>query len=215
MKPRVTALFAGYARHRFAWLFATLLVTLPVAPLVSPLARVSPVELLLAANLFAAIASATRNRWFRALVALGCLSLAARALALFELPLLLRASEAFWLMTAILALAATARRALLDREVDSEHIFAALDAYLLVGLIFGVGYSMLDQVWPASFGSTSAFDLDVGSGIYFSFITLATLGYGDIVPLTGPARGLVIVEAVAGQMYIAVLVARLVSAYRR
>src|SRR5262249_49958769 len=138
-------------RHRFAWLFATLLATLPVAPLISPQTRFNPVELLLAVNLFAAIASAARDRWFRGLFALGGLYLAVRTLALFEIPVLLRASEAFWLVTAILALAATARRALLDREVDSEHIFAALDAYLLVGLIFGVGYSMLDQVQPASF----------------------------------------------------------------
>ena len=215
MRQRVLGFIGAYRRHRFAWLFVTLLVTLPVGPLVSPLTRFNPLEILLALSLFAAIASATRDRWFRGLLALGGFYLSARTLALFEIPVLLRASEAFWLVTAILATAATARRALLDEEVDSEHIFAALDAYLLVGLIFGVGYSMLDQVWPASFGSTSAYDLDVGRGIYFSFVTLATLGYGDIVPLTGAARGLVIVEAVAGQMYMAVLVARLVSAYRK
>jgi hypothetical protein len=78
-----------------------------------------------------------------------------------------------------------------------------------------VGYAMLDQVWPASFGSTATGDLDVAHGIYFSFVTLATLGYGDVVPLTDAARGLAIVEAVAGQMYMAVLVARLVTLYRR
>jgi hypothetical protein len=214
MRQRVSALIGAYRRHRFGWLFATLLVTLPVGPLISPLTRFNLLELLLALNLFAAIASAARNRWFRGLLALGGFYLTARTLALFDVPVLLRASEAFWLVAAILATAATARRALLDEAVDSEHIFAALDAYLLVGLIFGVGYSMLEQIAPVSFGSPSAADLDVGSGIYFSFVTLATLGYGDIVPVTGAARGLAVVEAVAGQMYMAVLVARLVTAYR-
>ena len=50
--------------------------------------------------------------------------------------------------------------------------------------------------------------------VYFSFVTLATLGYGDIVPLTATARGLAVIEAIGGQLYIAVLVARLVSLRR-
>ena len=51
--------------------------------------------------------------------------------------------------------------------------------------------------------------------MYFSFVTLATLGYGDIVPRTDVARGLAIVEGVGGQLFLAVLVARLVSLYSR
>jgi len=50
-------------------------------------------------------------------------------------------------------------------------------------------------------------------GIYFSFVTLATLGYGDLVPNSDLTRGLAVLEAVAGQLYVAVIVARLVGAY--
>ena len=53
------------------------------------------------------------------------------------------------------------------------------------------------------------------SAIYFSFVTLATLGYGDIVPRTDVARGFAIVEGVGGQLFLAVLIARLVSLYAR
>ena len=53
----------------------------------------------------------------------------------------------------------------------------------------------------------------LANGIYFSFVTLATLGYGDVVPQTEIARGLAILEAVSGQLYLAVMVARLVSLY--
>jgi voltage-gated potassium channel Kch len=53
------------------------------------------------------------------------------------------------------------------------------------------------------------------SAIYFSFVTLATLGYGDIVPRSDLARGLAIVEGVGGQLFLAVMVARLVSLYGR
>ena len=97
----------------------------------------------------------------------------------------------------------------------AEHIFAALDAYLLAGLIFAVCYWLLDQTWPASFGVASASDLDLAHAIYFSFVTIATLGYGDIVPASDATRGLAILEAVSGQMYLTVLVARLVSLYSK
>jgi voltage-gated potassium channel Kch len=216
MRQRVSAYIGAYRRHRFGWLFATLLATLALGPFVSPLIGFNPLQLLLAVNLVAAIAGAAQHRSIRVLVWLGAAYLVARGLgALFDVRALLPVSDAVWLVAAIVAMAATARRAMRADAVDSEHIFAALDAYLLVGLIFGVGYSMLDQVWPDSFGSTSASDLGVARGIYFSFVTLATLGYGDVVPLSDAARGLAMLEAVTGQMYMAVLVARLVSAYRR
>ena len=73
----------------------------------------------------------------------------------------------------------------------AERILAALDAYLLAGLLFGV----------------------LPRAIYFGFVTIATLGYGDVVPISEPARGLALVEGVSGQMYLAVLVARVVSLY--
>jgi voltage-gated potassium channel Kch len=53
------------------------------------------------------------------------------------------------------------------------------------------------------------------SALYFSFVTLATLGYGDIVPRSDVARGLAILEGVGGQLFLAVMVARLVSLYGR
>jgi hypothetical protein len=122
-------------------------------------------------------------------------------------------SQVLWILASLLATAVTARHALREGSVNAERIFAALDAYLLAGLIFGVCYRLLDQTWPASFGVASASDLDLNRAIYFSFVTIATLGYGDIVPVSDAARGLTILEAVSGQMYLAVLVARLVSLY--
>src|SRR5262249_53108679 len=102
------------------------------------------------------------------------------------------------------------------RIVDREHLYAGLSAYLLAGLFFGVLYWVLEGTWPGSLavlaeGTQSNFSLTVA--IYYSFVTLATLGYGDIVPRSEVARGLAIMEAVAGQLYLAVLIARLVSLY--
>jgi voltage-gated potassium channel len=124
-------------------------------------------------------------------------------------------SQTLWVAACLLSIAVTARHALGPGLVDSERLLAALDAYLLAGLVFGVCYWVLERSWPASFGSPSASDLDLARAIYFSFVTIATLGYGDIVPASDAARGLAVLEAVGGQMYVAVLVARLVSLYSR
>jgi hypothetical protein len=56
---------------------------------------------------------------------------------------------------------------------------------------------------------------DIGSAVYFSFMTLTSVGYGDIAPAAPAARALAMLEAVFGQLYLAVLIARLVSLYER
>jgi voltage-gated potassium channel Kch len=92
---------------------------------------------------------------------------------------------------------------------------AALSAYLLAGHFFAITYFQVEQLRPGSFAiagvATLPAQLDLQTAIYFSYVTLATLGYGDISPLTPTARGLAISEAILGQLYLAVLVARLVG----
>jgi voltage-gated potassium channel Kch len=72
-------------------------------------------------------------------------------------------------------------------------------------------YWALEQIRPESFAMPAGFSRM--SALYFSFVTLATLGYGDIVPRSDLARGLAIVEGIGGQLFLAVLVARLVGLY--
>jgi hypothetical protein len=211
------AVLDSYQRHRFGWLFFSLLLTLGGSPALEALMPgLNPLELLLTVNLVAAIASAARERWIRVLLALGVAFLAARGIAaVFGVEALMPISQVLWVSAGVLATAVTARRALGAGPVDAERVFAALGAYLLAGVIFGICYWLLDQMWPASFGAPSESDLVMAHALYFSFVTLATLGYGDIVPASDAARGLAILEAVGGQMYLAVLVARLVSLYAR
>jgi hypothetical protein len=102
------------------------------------------------------------------------------------------------------------------RVVSAEQIYAALSAYLLAGLCFGVLHWAIGITWPGSLveagtgGTPAGFPLS--TAIYYSFVTLATLGYGDVVPKTEVARGVAVLEAVGGQLYIAVMIARLVGA---
>jgi hypothetical protein len=215
---RLTAFVTAYRRRRFAWLFVSLLLTLGAGPTLEALApRYSPLQLLLAISLLAAIASVAHEGEMRLPLLLGLGFVVARlARAALGMPGILAVSELLFLTATVLVTVATVRHALLrPGAVDSERILAALDAYLLAGLLFGVAYWTLDKLWPASFGGSPSGGLDLSGAIYFSFVTIATLGYGDVIPASEPARGLSIVEGVSGQMYLAVLVARLVSLYSR
>jgi len=212
---RVAGFADAYQHHRFAFLFVTLLVTLGAGPTLDhAFPRRNPLELLLALNLLAALASVARDRHMRHAFAVAAAFVAVRGLrAALGLPVLLAFSHAIWLTGIALVLVVAARHALGAGIVDSERIIAALDTYMLAGLLFGVAYWLLDATWPGSLAGGRADG--PGRAIYFSFVTITTLGYGDIVPVSEPARGLAIVEAVSGQLYLAVLVARLVSLYSR
>ena len=100
-------------------------------------------------------------------------------------------------------------------RVNSEVLCAAVSTYLLLGLWWAIAYGMAARLSPECFiGATGATrvlqDLDA---VYFSFITITTVGYGDITPASSTTRMLAMTEAITGTMYMAVLVARLVSLY--
>jgi voltage-gated potassium channel Kch len=99
-----------------------------------------------------------------------------------------------------------------SEEVNKETIFAAIDAYLLMALMFAFIFTVLEKLAPGSFSSIEGHGMDILSRFkYFSFVTITTLGYGDIIPLTVKASALATLEAVTGQIYLVVLVAWLVG----
>ena len=96
--------------------------------------------------------------------------------------------------------------------VTFHRIQGAVAVYLLLGLTWASAYALLQDLSPGAF--TGNFDSTLPqTWIYYSFITLTTTGYGDISPVHPVARSLAIAEAVAGQLYIAITLARLVSLY--
>jgi len=108
------------------------------------------------------------------------------------------------------------REVLQGGTIDVDKIYGAVCAYLLVGICWAGIYSFVEQMRPGSLtlpalaaGRPTASRTELF--LYFSFVTLATLGYGDILPTVPTTRTLAWMEAVFGQFYIAVLVARLVG----
>jgi hypothetical protein len=106
------------------------------------------------------------------------------------------------------------RRVFQEGPITRQRIEGAIAVYLLVAVLWAELYQLLEGLKPGSFQLPSASgDLSdrFSPLLYFSFITLTTLGYGDIVPVDPAARSLAMVEALIGQLYPAILIARLVS----
>jgi hypothetical protein len=99
-----------------------------------------------------------------------------------------------------------------DKKVTTNTLLGAICVYLLFGVIWTMLYHVLEITMPGSFiVSNEDVSRTGGNFLYYSFVTLTTLGYGDITPASSPARSLSSLEAVTGQLYIAILVARLVG----
>jgi hypothetical protein len=211
------------ARRRFegcGFLLAILTLLLVLFPMLEELAR--PLLLIAAiASVFVAgvvIVEPGRRRVRGALLLAGVqLALTAVAVALAERP-------SAYLFTIGCALATTAflivyciycvlQYVLHSARITRDQIYAGISAYLMLGFAFGSIYYLVNILNPGGFALNSA-ALDQNRTpdmMYFSFVTLATLGYGDITPVSKTARALAELEALAGMLYIAIFMARLVS----
>jgi len=102
-------------------------------------------------------------------------------------------------------------------RVDFGVLCAGIATYLMLGLLWSFAYILVDRLVPSSFvftvGPVSSHSMNNFNALYFSFTTLSTVGYGDIIPVSGVARMLAMVEAVFGMFYVTLLIARLVSLY--
>src|SRR5438094_8122723 len=102
-------------------------------------------------------------------------------------------------------------------SVNTEVLCASISAYLMLGLMWTMAYWLVDQLTPGgafSFNTNAApRSINGFNGVYVSFITLTTVGFGDTTPVSRMARWLAAMEAMTGLLYLAVLIARLVSLY--
>jgi hypothetical protein len=110
----------------------------------------------------------------------------------------------------------TAKQVLFTGDIDGNKILGAICLYLLMGLIWAVIYTLVELSFADSFTNTNAtsqwFTL-FPDFIYFSFVTITTLGFGDVSPILPLSRFLVYLEAIVGQFYLAILVASLVGSH--
>ncbi|GAA0812000.1 potassium channel family protein [Colwellia asteriadis] len=110
----------------------------------------------------------------------------------------------------------TAKQVLFTGDIDGNKILGAICLYVLMGLIWAVLFTLLQLTFPNAFNSVTNTDqwfVLFPNFIYFSFVTITTLGFGDISPTLPLAKFLVYMEAIVGQFYLAILVASLVGSH--
>lgn len=130
-------------------------------------------------------------------------------------PFFLYASLAAFFGFLLVAISYTLSQVVRGTDVSVNRLIGAVCIFLLLGVIWAVAYTFVEMTNPESF---RGFSPQEGRGwdsdwLYFSFVTMTTLGYGDITPVSATAKALAYLQAVFGQFYVAVLVAGLVSAY--
>lgn len=109
------------------------------------------------------------------------------------------------------------RAVLRAQTVTADTIYGALSVYLLIAFLFSAAYLLLETLHPGALVMNSNRNpnhpIDWSDCMFYSFVTLTSLGYGDMVPVISQSRSLSILEAVSGIMYVAILIARLVAIY--
>jgi voltage-gated potassium channel len=216
----------AYSRWKFTVLFGCLLLAAVIHPFV--VTHVDGKAAFVVAMTFffsAAILSFTKNRWQKAVgVFLGILAIASRWWDLFskgEKGMYLEIGGkvveiAFLTLTVIMLMIAIFKR----RETTFDSIFGAFAGYLIIAILWGLCFSIIEFLYPGAFNVNESLRKEWASSkdhrewllSYFSCCTLMTVGYGDITPLRPIARTLSVLEAMTGQLYLAVLVAALVGA---
>ena len=115
----------------------------------------------------------------------------------------------------LVSISFTLRQVLFGTEMNANRMVGAVCVYLLLGVIWALAYSLVAFADPSPFSGVEPYAKDGwdSTWIYFSFVTLTTLGYGDITPVSATARSLAYLQAITGQFYLALLVAGMVGAY--
>ena len=124
------------------------------------------------------------------------------------------AAASLWAALLLLfAVVVIVRRVLAQAEVTLQSIYGAISAYMIIGLMFAAVYGAMNRLQGGGFfagGSPG----NVNTFQYFSFTTLTTLGYGDFTAAGTGGRAVAVLEALAGQIFLATLIARLVASFR-
>ena len=210
---RDSAFWEAYLPRRYAVLFYSLLLMLVAIPMAATIGMPqTAMKLLLGACLLAAVVPngtrRTRHFFIAGVVLLVVVRFASER---GYVPVNSGWVLGLYGLIGLLAAAAALRFAVSAEEVNSEIVYAALSTYLLAGLFFGQIYWSIEQTWPGSLiGPDPVTD---ATAVYYSFVTLATLGYGDYLPRSDLARGIATFEVIGGQLFLAVMVARLIGAF--
>ena len=102
------------------------------------------------------------------------------------------------------------RHLMIRREIDTETLLGAIAAYLLIGMFFAFAYKAADEFGPCR-SSAGRGPARSSQDLFFSFVTITTVGYGNLVPAANPGQTFAMLEAVTGQLFLVVAVGKIIS----
>jgi hypothetical protein len=191
-----------------------LVLGLLVAPPLRSAGIISPAlfDAVFSLILIAGVATVSGRKWATALAAgLALLTLAIRWSRLgVQADTLAVLDPALTVLTLLTLSALVLYQVLRSGRITFHRIQGSVAAYLLLGLAWASAYDFVLQLRPGAFRFPDASDPQL-TLLYFSFVTLTTVGYGDVTPVLPAARSLAVAEALVGQLFPAILIARLVS----
>ncbi len=132
---------------------------------------------------------------------------------IYDLPLLHAASKILNLVFFIVVVGLFIRQIARAREVTGRVIFEAINGYLLLGIVFSLLITLSIIIDERSFSFSMSGDYRPNDIIYYGFVTLSTLGYGDLLPVEPYARSIALLTTLGGQLYLTVIIALLVGKF--
>jgi voltage-gated potassium channel len=207
-----------HVRGNFAYLLISLLGFLLLTSVLAQYPAIGGDQILMfviEATLIVGIWSLVRQRfWFMAgvvLIAIGVMNILLEMIIHHSWAPYINLIVAllFYLFTTVIAF----RSLLTGNRINLNMIMGSICVYILVGISWSIFYFFVSVIHPGAFNGVT----EIGAKqqfydlLYYSFVTLSTLGYGDITPVTPIARTLAYIEALFGQFYIAILVASFVG----
>ena len=200
--------------HRFLYLLITLVAFVTLVPVLEELGYGGMIFTILVSTILlsaAYVVSGSRGYFFLALILAGPAFVLRWINDFWEGPWLVFVADVLTILFLLVVAMLILSHVLKAERVSREKIFGALSVYLLLGVIWAFLFLFVDFLVPGSFRYGQDEALTGVEMVYYSFVTLTTLGYGDIVPISPSARALATLEAVTGQLFLTVLVARLVG----
>ena len=212
-----------YGEGRYFFLLVSLLLLFFIYPFFDGF-RIAPGLLsgfFLAILLSAVSSISASRRWVAAASVLAAVAFGSYILAqLYETAILRGLTMISFALFFLLITVVILRHILSTRKVTFDTILGTICAYLVLGMVWTMVYALMEMFAPESFlhggipisvGFADSREGAISNFIYYSFVTLTTLGYGDITPNTSPAAAMSALEAVTGQLYLAILIARFVG----
>jgi hypothetical protein len=190
----------------------TMIFVLPVLPWKEPFLTRVVLILILVSGLFAAEFS---RRLFKILSGLGAFVIGFTVITIFFIQSINLSFILFFLNTLFFVVVTVAliSQVAQAKKVEGSTVICAINSYLLIGLSSALLIAIIDLAAPNSFGIQVHEGEALSTFIYFAFVTLTTLGYGDISPLTPLARSFSTFTALCGQLYLVIIMALIVGKY--